>query len=84
MAENKATAPTVTAAEMRYALALVVAPEDAARLKRSGLQRGGRLTRRRITSIYYDTRKNELQRRTLALSVRREGRRGGRALLRRR
>ncbi|HKR19643.1 MAG TPA: CHAD domain-containing protein [Stellaceae bacterium] len=75
MAENKAPAPAVTAAEMRYALALVVAPEDAARLKRSGLLRGGRLTQRRITSTYYDTRKNELQRRTLALSVRREGRR---------
>ncbi|HYL33657.1 MAG TPA: CHAD domain-containing protein [Stellaceae bacterium] len=73
MAENKATAPAVTAAEMRYALALVVAPEDASRLKRSGLLRGGRMTQRRITSIYYDTREKELQRRTLALSVRREG-----------
>lgn len=75
MAENKAPAPAVTAAEMRYALALAVAPEDAARLKRSGLLRGGQLSQRRITSTYYDTRKNELQRRTLALSVRREGRR---------
>ncbi len=74
MAENKATAPAVTAAEMRYALALVVAPEDASRLKRSSLLRGGQLTQRRITSTYYDTRKNELERRTLALSVRREGR----------
>jgi len=73
MAENKAPAPVVTAAEMRYALALVVAPEDASRLKRSGLLRGGRLTQRRITSTYYDTREKELQRRTLALSVRREG-----------
>lgn len=73
MTENKATAPAVTAAEMRYALALVVAPEDAARLKRSDLLRGGRLIRRRITSTYYDTRDKELQRRTLALSVRREG-----------
>lgn len=75
MAENKAPAPAVTAAEMRYALALVVAPKDAARLKRSNLLRGGRLSNRRITSTYYDTCKNELQRRTFALSVRREGRR---------
>lgn len=75
MAENKAPAPAVTAAEMRYALALVVAPEDAARLKRSGVLRGGQLSQRRITSTYYDTHKNELQRRTLALSVQREGRR---------
>ena len=73
MAENKASAPSVTAAEMRYALALVVAPEDASRLKRSGLLRGGRMTQRRITSTYYDTREKALQRRTLALSVRREG-----------
>ena len=75
MAENKAPAPAVTAAEMRYALALVVAPEDAARLKRSGVLRGGQLSQRWITSTYYDTHKNELQRRTLALSVQREGRR---------
>lgn len=75
MADSKSAGPAVTAAEMRYALALVVAPEDAARLRRSGLLRGGQFTQRRITSTYYDTRKNELQRRTLALSVRREGRR---------
>ncbi|MGH6969461.1 MAG: CHAD domain-containing protein, partial [Stellaceae bacterium] len=73
MAENQAAAAAVIAAEMRYALALVVAPEDAARLKRSGLLRGGRLAQRRIVSTYYDTRRKELQRRTLALSVRREG-----------
>ncbi|HVA35367.1 MAG TPA: CHAD domain-containing protein [Stellaceae bacterium] len=72
MAEKKAAAPPVTAAEMRYALALAVAPEDAARLKRSELLRGGRITRRHITSTYYDTREQELKRRTLALSVRRE------------
>lgn len=73
MAEGKAAAPAITAAEMRFALALVVAPEDAARLKRSGLLRGGRLAQRRITSTYYDTEKKELKRRTMALSVRREG-----------
>lgn len=73
MAENKPVVPPVTAAEMRYALALSVAPEDAARLRRSSLLRGGRLTRRRVTSTYYDTRDNDFRQRTLALSVRREG-----------
>ena len=73
MAENKSVVPPVTAAEMRYALALSVAPEDAARLRHSDLLRGGRLTRRRVMSTYYDTPDRDFRRRTLALSVRREG-----------
>lgn len=73
MADNKSLIPPVTAAEMRYALALSVAPEDAARLRHSNLLRGGRLAQRRITSTYYDTPAKDLRERTLALSVRREG-----------
>jgi triphosphatase len=72
MAKNKAFVPPVAAAEMRYALALVVAREDAARLRHSRLLQGGRLVQRRVISTYYDTPEGDLQNRMLALSVRRE------------
>ncbi|MDE2166846.1 MAG: CHAD domain-containing protein [Alphaproteobacteria bacterium] len=73
MADKKSAIPPVTAAEMRYVLALSVAPEDAARLWQSDLVRGGRLTQRHVSTTYYDTPNQDFRQRTLALSVRREG-----------
>lgn len=73
MAKNKAFIPPVAAAEMHYALVLIIARGDATRLRHGRLLRNGQLVQRRIISTYYDTPEKRLQNRMLALSVRREG-----------
>ncbi|HZL58612.1 MAG TPA: CHAD domain-containing protein [Stellaceae bacterium] len=64
----------VTATELRYAIALTVAPKDLARLKRLDFLQHGHFAPHLVTSTYYDTPDLALKDRALALSVRQHGR----------
>lgn len=64
----------VTATELRYAIALTVAPKDLARLKRLDFLQHGHFAPHLVTSTYYDTPDLAQKDRALALSVRQHGR----------